>query len=259
MKNKQKMVNNTVKHINFSPQITPYKVSVRKGIGDGNWMNFSKIIFEISLDNKRYYGDYFFSILQWAQERFHEITIIICDTLQRYNVMHDENLTEKEAFDVSRNLGKQWISQNQFNLQSLKIKPVIYHWDHWLAYKDEFEQNKNILHDLYDSNIYFKYECDKIFEIILNQFRKKYKDKAIIKEDIIHKVIKPYFFEETAVTAIFLPKLDGINAYPGSLHQIWGDFASEKLKGLLGFKNCIFLSLNLVKNNSSKQLQSAIA
>lgn len=259
MKNKQQMINHPVKHINFSPQITPYKVSSRKGVGDGSWMNSSKIIFEVSLDNKKYYGDYFFSILQWAQERFSEITIIICDTLQRYNIMHDQKINEKEAFEISINLGKNWISQNQFNLRSLKTKPTIYHWDHWLSYKDDFVLYQNTLQDLYDSNIYFKNECDKVFENILNRFEKKYKSQTIIKEDVIHNVIKPYFFEETAVTSIFLSKLDGVSAYPGSLHQIWNDFASGKIKGLSGFKDCIFISLNLVKNSSIKQMQLASA
>jgi tRNA-dependent cyclodipeptide synthase len=247
------MNNKNIKHKNFISQESPYKISVRKGIGNENWMDFSAVIFEISLDNKRYNGDYFFSILQWAQERFSEITIIICDTLQRYNIMYDQKVTEEEAFLLSRNLGKQWLCQNKSILDALKISPHIFYWDNWLLHKNDLNNNQNTLNTLYANNVYFRNECDKIFENIWERFKKKYTNNIIVKADIINNLIKPYFFEETAITDIFLSRINGISAYPGSLHQVWDDFSSGKIDGLNGFKGRTFLSLNLIKNHTTLQ------
>ena len=233
----------------FTPQSSPYKVSVRRGIGDGNWMNYSSINFQISLDNKKYYGDYLLSIFQWAEARFSKITIILCDTLQRYNLMFEHNITEEEACVISRDLGKKWLTQNQSILSSLNVTTEIFYWDNWLFYKDEIEYNKNILKNLHIKDTYFRNECEKIFDNIWDRFAKNNKVQLLSRKAVIDNLIKPYFYEETAVTDIFLSKLNGINAYPGSLHPIWDDFVAGKFGELEGFKNCTFLSLNLVKNN----------
>jgi hypothetical protein len=47
--------------------LSTHRVEIRKGLGGGNWQDFSTVIFEVSLDNKNFHGDHFRSIHHLAR------------------------------------------------------------------------------------------------------------------------------------------------------------------------------------------------
>lgn len=231
-----------------------YKVSVRKGIGRGDWKESSHVIFEISLDNKHYRGDHFRSILDWAESNFKELTIIVCDTLQRHNLMFSENINEQEAQVISKERGDHWLDEYSPYMESKAIPTQIYRWDKWLFCSQQYEKGLESLKTLYSEDINFQRDLQAFFEKVFERKAKLVPHIWDIKTQYIESVLMPYFFEETVVTSIFLEDIKGISAYPGTLPKLWEKFIQRKFVGLEGFLNHTFLTLDLVKRKPSSKL-----
>lgn len=225
-----------------------YKVAVRRGLGSGDWKDFTKVIFEVSVDNKRYTGPYFFSILSWAKERFDSIEIIVCDTLQRYNLAFAQNTDHRTAMQTAMQMGEDWIRRSQGYFDYLNICPRISRWEDWLSHDPKtYDTNYRDLVHLYQNNLAVRTEVDKLAEAVWESRRKIFHFSEALEQKFKEEVFFPYFFEETALSAVFLPEVGGISAYPGSLPNFWNNFIEGKFSCLKGFQGCTFVNLSLTR------------
>jgi tRNA-dependent cyclodipeptide synthase len=218
-----------------------YRVTVRKGLGNGDWKNYSKINFEVSLSNKRYQGESLFSIIEWAKSRFTDIEIILCDSLHRHNILFERNVSISEARNISLEMGNAWLNHAHIFFNALNVTPKITRWDDWIKkYENEYTSYYHEIETLYNENSYIKKEVD----LLCNNYLKR-NNNILCQKSFRQQILMPYFFEETALSSVFLPKIGGVNAYPGSLPQLWNYFINTKENHLSGFKNQLFISLNL--------------
>lgn len=232
----------------YNAKETTYKVEVRRGLGHGNWKDFSKVIFEVSLDNKHYYGDHFFSILAWAKDRFNSIEIIVCDTLQRFNLAFEKGIEKEKALEIARAQGDDWINKSKEYFKSLQLSPKITKWDDWMDYdKDLYQVGYKELSALYELNLSVKKEIDAICDNVWHRRQKKYQLPESSAPHFKEAVFLPYFFEETVLSSIFLPVVGGVSAYPGSLPLFWDHFIEGKFDCLNGFKGHTFINLSLTR------------
>jgi|GEM_PF-5136939 len=223
-----------------------YKVTVRKGLGPGNWQDFSKVIFEISLDNKRYRGASFYAILDWARTRFKSIHIIICDTLQRHNICFNKKISESKAQFLAKQKGDLWLQESQIYFDKLNLTPEITRWDDWLNYDPELYNRYDCdLKNLYKKDPAIQNEINKICDAVWERRKKQENIDKALESSFKKQVILPYFFEETVLSAIFLPAIKGVSAYPGSLPKIWNTFIDGKINILDGFREHTFINLDL--------------
>lgn len=224
----------------------PYKITVRKGLGPGNWQDFRKVIFEVSLDNKRYKGNAFFSILDWARTRFDTIHIIVCDTLQRYNICFDQKTSESDAKHLAKKKGDQWIQAAQPYFGELGLTPEITRWADWLSYNPTlYNEYHQALKNLYNTDQMIQKEINKICDNVWQRRKKQENLNPALEKEFKNKVILPYFFEETALSAVFIPIVKGVSAYPGSLPPLWNLFIEGKVDTLKGFRGHTFINLDL--------------
>lgn len=227
-----------------------YKVTVRKGLGPGNWQDFPKVIFEISLDNKRYRGESFYAILNWARTRFKSIHIIVCDTLQRHNICFNQNISESKAHSLAKQKGDLWLQESQIYFDKLGLSPEITRWDDWLNYDPELYNRYDCdLKNLYKTNPAIQNEINKICKAVWERRKKHENLDNALETPFKNMAILPYFFEETVLSAIFLPIINGVSAYPGSLPQFWNTFIDGKVNILNGFKGHTFINLDLKRKS----------
>ncbi len=227
-----------------------YKVTVRKGLGPGNWQDFSKVIFEVSLDNKRFRGDSFYAILDWARTRFKSIHIIICDTLQRHNISFDKKISESKARPCAKQKGDLWLQESQVYFDKLKLTPEITRWDDWLNYdQDLYNKYDKDIRNLYETNQTVQNEINKTCDAVWERRKRHENIDDVLENAFKNQVILPYFFEETVLSAIFLPVIKGVSAYPGSLPKIWNTFIDGKINTLNGFREHTFINLDLKRKS----------
>jgi tRNA-dependent cyclodipeptide synthase len=242
---------------NFPPQTSYYKVTARKGLGHGDWKNFTSVIFEISLNNSRSQGEYLNSTIKWAEGRFERAYFILCDSLQRHNInFENPYLSEKEAHVKAIEKGNTWLKNNQHYIENSILEFSIYRWDYWLNFTDDYNKARNYLDDLYMNDSIFRNDIDNVCHNFW--VKSEYKNKNPSSErDFISRAAKNYILEETAVTSIFAARIKGVSAYPGSLHHFWLPFIELENEFLPGFKNHTFITLDLVRNKSDPSLTSS--
>ena len=240
MKNKAQLTN-------YPPQTGTYKITTRKNLGNDHWYNFQNIILPISMNNKKCDGEYFFCTLQWAKERFDTIDIIICDTLNRHNIMFEMDIEEQEAKQYAQDQGNKWIQNNNYCIDQLQSKIHLSRWNDW-HYQTTFNNEYLQLEKLYTTNKKFAEEANSSFNEVWLRRQKQQNYDDHLKTEFIQKVIQPYLFEEMCITSILLQKIDSFIAYPGLFPQFSQHFITDKFNILDGFKNRTILALHHRKN-----------
>lgn len=226
-----------------------YKVIVRQSLGIRDWKDFHTVILVISLDNKRFVGDYFRSILCWAKERFETIHVIVADTLQRHNIALLENTQLEQAKNISLKRGDEWIAQSNDIFKEMKIIPTIDRWDDWLLrYRNDYQQQYQDFLNLCETNQYIHSELKNYFDSLWKRLVQSKNLNQQKKEAFNQDVFMPYFLEETVLTSVFLSVLKGVIAYPGSLPKLWGYFTKEEHGSLNGFSKGAIAHLDFKRN-----------
>jgi hypothetical protein len=142
-------------------------------------------------------------------------------------------------------LGQKWIRENKRVLDESTLIYEISTWKNWKKPGIGYLKELNALKRTYNTDINFRTEIDTYLNQLWLQ-KSKSKDLTMDKKDMFtERVLRPYFFEETAVTAIFLDHIKGISAYPGSLPHFWESLIDQKYGVLQGFANHTFLRLDL--------------
>lgn len=230
--------------------LSTHKVEIRKGLGTGDWRAHNQVIFEVSLDNRRFTGDHLGSILHWAESKFQIAHIIICDTLQRHNLRFYEGVSAATARKHAQISGDAWLMENNDLFLKTPMIVQVHRWDQWKKPSSAYRKELNALKRVYNTNNTFRNEINDYLETVWKQKSTAQKLNSKARVFYIETVLKPYFFEETAITSVFLNQLDGISAYPGSLPPIWESLIQGKYDVLKGFRGHTFLQLDLSRRKA---------
>lgn len=85
--------------------------------------------------------------------KFKSCTIMVCDTLQKYNLM--EHLNAEDAYKISLQKGAEWIERNHHIFSKLGIPYNIIRWDDII--KDvNYKSKLNNIENLYNTNLSYK-------------------------------------------------------------------------------------------------------
>lgn len=136
------------------------KVNFRCENNQKTFLRNSKCIVHISLGQIYHEGEKFIATMDLINETFKHCDLILCDTLQRYTVMiENENIDEKEAYRITKEKGTEWLERNKLALNHLTIPIKIFRWDYWLKHKN-FQKYKNIIMELYENNYAYRKSLD---------------------------------------------------------------------------------------------------
>lgn len=219
----------------YPPQLGTYKVKVKqKTVNTVNDNNVLRL--EISVGQPYHEGEKFKCTIDWAKDRFGKIIILVNDSLQRFNYMFDEGLSEKDAYSKALNDGTNWVARNMGVIATLPDFEI-YRWDAWKRSEDYFSDLHKV-RALYNTNADFKSAIDDA----INQIWLRKKSNAEHREQEFIDLSRNYLIEETAILSVIYKTFKGISAYPGSFLEIWKMFLDKEVYGApegLRYAHCL--------------------
>lgn len=199
------------KQNDYDPQSGPYKVKVKTGAG---WRQFKTCRLPISIGKDAHEGDKFSATLEWTRQRFEKIIFCVNDTLQRFNLMSFENLSEDEARAKAETLGSQWLERHRASIDSLAqanavpaVRHEIWRWNHWLEQK-QFPVNLALVNRLYQENAAFRQAVEADIDLFLSR-------RSVPNVELFRQCSRRYLLEESAAFAIMFSQEEAADIYPG--------------------------------------------
>ena len=203
-----------MKQKQFPAQTGFYAVKVKSEQSTHCWQDFNTARLQISVGQPYHEDHKQQAIMDWARHRFEKVMVCINDSLQRYNAVFEENLTQDQALEHTLAKGKDWIARNDGTLQGDNVDLV--RWDHWLE-TDDYKSTKLKIDWLYAGNPAFKQAIDNNIMTIWNR-RKDHKPDLYTEENFsrFFKLSREYLLEEIAGFSVMFEKERGIDVYPGT-------------------------------------------
>lgn len=189
--------------------------------------------FHISVGQPNHEGKKFEATCMWAASKFKENILIVSDTLQRHNIKFAENLSEEEAYFVSRERGTQWLERNK---DSIDLLPnlTIYRHNFWLAHKN-YISNRNVVNRFYDNHKVFRELCHDT----INRVWQRHMERGSVQESQYFNFFqhsKEFLLEELAVKPIIFSKFPSLTIYPGQWISELYEFMAHNEE--MGFTKC---------------------
>lgn len=196
----------------YPQQSGAYAVKVKNGAG---WRDFDVARFQISVGQPYHEGDKLEASLAWAGHRFGRIHVCVNDTLQRYNHMHQNGLSENQAFDLCRKHGDGWIIRNQ-SLLSSSPNVEIHRWEDWRN-RPDYQTAHSQIRALFDQNPEFRGAVDQSVRAFWNRRRKNNSLADATKFAEFYRYSRDYLLEEAAVFSLMFEDQAAADIYPGTL------------------------------------------
>jgi tRNA-dependent cyclodipeptide synthase len=238
------------KNIQYSPPTGIYKVSPKNKL---NWKQYNNARLQVSVGNLNSEDQKLYATIEWLLNRFDNVEIIVSDTLQRWNLIYKENINQKNAHDISLNLGSDWLERNK-NILSQPEKIKITRWDD-LINDSNFLSAKKLLDKLALENKDFLISLENTTK---NFWKRNWTSENFSKQDyekFKHHSLE-FLIEELSVFS-FLCRNNTVDIYAGSwLTGIFTTLRSIKNKDLKYFDQD-WLQIDFVKNKGYVDKQKA--
>jgi len=189
-----------------------YKARAR---GKWDWRSFDTVRLEISVGQEYHEGDKLRAAMDWARKSFKKRVLIVGDAPQRYNMMFEQKISERAAYDIAIGAGTAWIERNKQFLHDMEIT----RWDQWREHASYSVVQKQVT-DLYNTDDDFHRTLQgAISGVWLRRYAGGTHDK-----DEFYALSEQFLLEETSVFAVAYEAIGGISAYPGDFLKTWDLF-----------------------------------
>lgn len=187
---------------------------------DGFTLNEKNIIYLVSVGKEKFEGKWVERFVNFIKEIKPKKTIIVvADTLQRFNIEVDKNISGIKALQESKNKGQNWVEKYRSYFSSLDINYEFTHWD-TLKKDEDFEKYMHEIINLSGQNIEFK-------EALLNS-SKEYTERPsrlnsnnILDQKKAEKNSCEFLQEECAAFQVLAKEKDNIAiVYPGAATKV---------------------------------------
>ena len=237
----------------YPPQTGLYKIKIKEG--GTSWREYDRLRLEISVGQSYHEGAKMEATLKWAKSRFPHVSILVNDTLQRFNLMFEQGLSEDVAERITWREGETWIERHRPFLDGSSL----YRWNEWKT-RPDYERALTESRRIYTNNHAFSAAVDEAINDVW--FRRVGTDSIFLperkEEFFFHS--QNYLLEETAVFALAYKELPGISAYPGSFQKMWAMFVDSAIKGpLKGLNNAHCMRIDFQRNKSYRPAQKTPA
>lgn len=173
------------------------------------WKNYSSFMLGVSMGSQNHEGEALEAIVDRINAgSFTEGVIDLADTLNRYRYIA-EGKTEKDAIEISRAEGDEWLVRNAHILSGLQVPYKIHRWDEWLNHPRYSETIDEIRRLYIDSRIL----RESLDQDIKNFYARNYGIVDISEGQ--RKLSTEYYLEELAIATIMLEEKPSLVMYPG--------------------------------------------
>ncbi len=186
----------------------------------GASLNVKNIIYLVSVGKEKFEGKWVERFVNFIKEiKPKKTLIVVADSLQRFNIEVDENISEIEALKESKNRGQKWVEKYRPYFSNLDLNYEFIHWDTLKEDKD-FEQYLHEIINLSDQN--------SEFLDALSNSSKEYTERPsrlssnnILDQKKAEKNSCDFLKEECAVFQILANEKDNVAiVYPGAATKV---------------------------------------
>ncbi len=176
-------------------------------------------LLSISVGQEAHEAEKFKATLQMVNRYFKKCTVVVGDTLQRHTIAIDSDKTADELYDLSKQLGDEWLSRNVPMMEeALQIPYEITRWDDWMNY-GKFPEKFEIIKQLYESNEMYKEAVNHTIGEFLTRYKQRNPD---LPESQIINNSRNYLLEECACMLQWFEKEYDYEIYPSQRTQAIG-------------------------------------
>ena len=200
---------------NYPQQLGTYVVKTKSEQSTHSWQDFDIVRLQISVGQEYHEDEKMDATADWCAPRFDRVMVCVNDTLQRFNMMFEDGLSEQDAYLKSQQQGREWVDRNieKFaGVGHLEVK----RWESWKKDAHFSDTLKNIK-QLYESDSEFKTAIDDNIQSIWDRRGKVspalYTDS---RRDEFNDLSRRYLLEEIAVFSLMYEQQEAIDIYPGT-------------------------------------------
>ena len=222
--------------------MTFYKVNSSSRDTHKGWRQASIAEIGIKIDNSKYEGEKFASLLDWAASRFETVLITLSDTLYRHNY-EAEGHAKDVAVNMARTYGDFWLARNKAAIRkySGKADIIVQRWDDWKSHP-QFPEVLKDLQSLYrhDEGFYKSVRAD------IDGFLSRYGKKITPENKFLYnRKSYDYVLEEAAVYILIGREIGSARLYPGTDLQSFQYMRQPDTPAhLKGLENCPHVRLS---------------
>ena len=154
-----------------------------------------KACLNISIDQKNEQGDKLAAIIDKANRSFGHFDLMLCDSLNRFNLIIERGLSMREAEIEANNMGDEWIEKNQKYINSLHIPGRIIRWDEWRIH-DNFQN----IHQKLAHLVHTDEECMEVFSQVAHSY---FERKQLAVDERSFALSIDYLIEECAIIVLW--------------------------------------------------------
>ncbi len=199
----------------YPQQTGTYVVKTKSEQSTHSWQDFDMARLQISVGQEYHEDEKMQATADWCAPRFKRVMVCVNDTLQRFNMMFEYNLSEQDAYRKSQEEGQAWVERNieKFtHVDHLEFK----RWDSWLE-DPEFNDVFRKIQTLYISNREFREAIDQNIDSIWERRRRMSPNQYLdSRRDEFNDLSRRYLLEEITVFSLMYQQQEGIDVYPGT-------------------------------------------
>jgi hypothetical protein len=187
-------------------------------------LNEKNLIYLVSVGTKKFEGKWVERFVNFTKEiKPQKILIVVADSLQRFNIEIDENLSEIEAFEKSINRGQKWVEKYRPYFSTLEVNHEFIVWE-------KLKEDKDYLK--YFNEIVVWNESDDFKQLILESAKAYIDrfDRSLCGDRAIEQASK-FLNEECAALRVLAKNVNTIGLfYPGPSLKIFDyiiDYANQ--------------------------------
>ena len=162
-------------------------------------------------------GSEFLGTLKLINASFRSFTILLDDSIQRYNMRILSDLSDEALRNQAIREGDLWLQRNKSIIDLVSVPYNIVRWDDWANHPSYLEHNK-IVEALYQSDEWYRAAFEDTIEEFLSRFQKNIaSDDAKIKKfdyDYAYQSCLLYLKEECSVMCLWAQALYDFEVYP---------------------------------------------
>lgn len=234
----------------FPAQTGAYKVCAKD---KSLWYKHNAARLQISVGNPKHEGEKLFALTEWAAARFGNITLVVSDTLQRYNLALDMGISLDDAYDVAHINGRKWLRDNARALEAFTLpQRVVTVWDDWTTSHTDYTAAREELDILFNTHDGLKSAItQKAREFCERRKNGHCCDKAL-------ETSIAYILEEVAAFSVMFRHTQAIDIYPGAwFKEIFAEITTLPTSPLMaGFKTAECLRVDFTRNKAHQPANS---
>lgn len=184
---------------------------------DRKMFKHSSCLMPISVGQPVHENQKFAATAALINRSFASCTLLVDDTIQRHTLCIDNPYTEKEAYDIAKNMGTEWLIRNKAVLENFTIPTTVLRWDDWLHNAD-FTEAHDTVKALYGESDYFQSCIQQNIETFLNRYFLRNIANQVDYERAF-SLCTTYLLEECAVMSLWPKGNYAFEVYPSGRNQ----------------------------------------